>query len=74
MQPGGPPRRAARAKGKPEAKFFIFFYSFTWGFLNFFHPHFHMPGGAPGGGPPGCMDHACGFILLCAAANRRDGR
>lgn len=30
--------------------------------------------GAPRAGRAGCMVHACGFILLCAAANRRAGR
>ena len=53
---------------------FVFFYITSGGLFNFIYIAFEFAAGAPGGGRPGCMVHACGFILLCAAANRRAGR
>ena len=53
---------------------FFFFYITPWRVFIFFYIDFEMAAGAPRGGRAGCMDHACGFFSLCAAANRRDGR
>ncbi len=52
----------------------LFYYIAKCRVFNFIYTAIENAAGAPRGGRAGCMDHACGFILLCAAANRRDGR
>ena len=55
-------------------KIFVFYYITSCRVFNFFYIAIQMAAGAPRAGRAGCMVHACGFILLCAAANRRAGR